>query len=88
MDAQQTQKLVAAASAVVSAAPVPGLQLGLFLLQEAIQDSPAIVADIQALFSKGIPTEADWNKLHAKVADKTYRDYVPDTALPQGEGQE
>lgn len=85
MPSINTQTLVTAASAVASAAPVPGLQLGLFLLQEGIKYEPAIAAELQQLFSKGVPTEDEWNALHAKVAAKSYRDYVPDTGLPASE---
>ena len=85
MDAQTTQRIVNAASAVASAAPVPGLQLGLFLLQEAIKQEPAIAAELQQLFSKGIPTDQDWQGLHDKVAAWSYRQFVPATSLPASE---
>lgn len=78
-------KLTDAASAVLSAAPVPGLQLGLFILREAIENEPAIAAEMQSLFSKGVPSDQDWYNLHASVANRTYRSYVPDSDLPPGE---
>lgn len=52
---------------------------------EALRAAPQLVADIQAIFAKGEPTEADWEELKAKVNAKTYWDYVPDTALPKPE---
>ncbi len=58
------------------------LTLALFVLQEGIKLEPAIAADLQQMFSKGIPTEQDWLNLRLKVASKAYRDYVPDTCLP------
>ncbi len=81
----KTKQIAAAASDIIAAAPVPGLKLGFFLLQEAIEYEPAIAAEIQSLFSKGVPTEDEWAALHARIAGKTYRDYVPDSALPPSE---
>ena len=67
--------------------PPQAISLAFFIVQEAIKLEPSIAAEIQAMFSKGIPTEQDWANLHAKVAGKTYRDYVPSTALPTAETQ-
>jgi hypothetical protein len=62
--------------------PPEALSLAFFLVQEAIKNEPAIAAEIQTLFNKGIPTDDDWANLRARVASKSYRDFVPDSALP------
>jgi hypothetical protein len=64
--------------------PPQAIQLGLFVIEEAIKAEPAIVAELQAMFTKGNPTADDWTALRAKVNAKTYRDYVPKTAIPPG----
>jgi hypothetical protein len=61
--------------------PPQALALALFLIEEGIKEEPALAADLRDLFNKTDPTAADWDALHAKVAAKTYRDYVPATAL-------
>lgn len=61
--------------------PPESVQLGLFVIEEAIKYEPAIAAAIRDLFTKTDPTPADWAALRAKVG-KGYRDYVPATALP------
>ena len=43
------------------------IALILGVLQDLIQSEPAIAAMVQQLFSKGIPTEADWEALRASV---------------------
>jgi len=58
------------------------LQLAFFIVEEAIKEGPALYADLQKLCAKADPTAADWAELRAKVAAKTYFDYVPNTALP------
>lgn len=65
--------------------PPQALSLAFFVLEEAIKVTPAIAAEIQQMFNKGVPTDQDWAALRAKVAGKTYRDYVPDSALPPSE---
>lgn len=65
--------------------PPESVQLAFFVVQEAIKVEPAIAAELQRMFNKGVPSEADWAALRAKVANKTYRDYVPDSALPADE---
>lgn len=52
---------------------------------EALRAAPQLVADIQAIFAKGEPTEADWEALKARVSAKSYFDYVPDSSLPKPE---
>ncbi len=61
--------------------PLESVQLGLFVIEEAIKYEPAIAAAIRDLFVKTDPTPEDWQALRAKVG-KGYRDYVPATALP------
>ncbi|HEV2210090.1 MAG TPA: hypothetical protein VG167_15020 [Verrucomicrobiae bacterium] len=61
--------------------PPQAIQLGLFVIEEAITNEPAIAAAISKLFSKGIPTAQDWTDLRASVASGDYKAYVPDTAL-------
>ena len=58
------------------------ISLAFFAIEEAIKQEPAIAAELQSLFSKGNPTPADWAALRVKVLSKTYRDYVPGTAIP------
>lgn len=62
------------------------LQLALFVIEEAIKEEPVIATAIQKLFEKGVPPPEAWNALRSNVADKNYRDYVPDSDLPPGEG--
>jgi len=57
------------------------LPLALFVLQEAIKYEPALEAEIRALFAKPEITAADWIALRLRVANKTYADYVPESAL-------
>lgn len=61
------------------------VQLAFFAIEEAIKAEPAIAAAIQQMFSKGIPTAADWANLRAGVATKTYGAYVPASELPPSE---
>jgi len=56
--------------------------LAIFILQEAVQNAPAIYAELQKLFTKSDPTPEDWADLRARVKAKDYRAYVPATALP------
>src|ERR1039457_5381588 len=55
--------------------------VALFAIDEAIKLEPGIAAAIRSMFAQGDPTPADWNALRAKVASKSYKDYVPSTAL-------
>jgi len=57
------------------------LAIILSLVEEAINITPGIVADIQAIFNNPNPTPADWEALRAKVLAKGYADYVPSTTL-------
>lgn len=56
--------------------------LALFALQEAIKLEPKIAEACQALFASGDPSPAEWEATRLLVSGKTYRDYVPDTAIP------
>jgi len=62
--------------------PPQAIQLGLFVIEEAIKQEPAIADAIRGLLNKNDPTPADWQALRDRVAAKSYRDYVPTTALP------
>lgn len=62
--------------------PPQALALAFFIIEEAIKLEPAIAAEIQSLLAKGDPTADDWTALRAKIATKTYADYVPASALP------
>jgi hypothetical protein len=65
--------------------PPQAVSLGLFVIEEAIKLVPGLYSEIQALFTKPDPTPADWEALRARVLAKSYRDFVPETALPTGE---
>jgi hypothetical protein len=56
-----------------------------FGIQEFIKVAPKLVDEFAALFSKGAPTDADWDALRAKILSKSYKDYVPTTQLPDEE---
>ena len=64
--------------------PPQALELSLFILEEAIKAAPAIAEDLRAMLAKPDPTPEDWALLRARITAKTYRDYVPSTALPPG----
>lgn len=61
--------------------PPQTLSLIIWALQELIAHEPEIAAAIKLLFTKADPTPADWQALHDKIALKSYRDYVPASAL-------
>jgi hypothetical protein len=52
-------------------------------LEELLKLSPALIADVQVIFSKGQPTAEDWQSLKDKVNAKSYWDYVPASDLPK-----
>lgn len=58
------------------------IALILQLVEAAIQEEPAIAADLSNLFSGAIPTPAQWAALRAAVASETYGQFVNDSALP------
>ena len=57
--------------------------LAMFVIQEAIKAEPAIAAVLRDLFNKADPTPEDWAATRARIASKSYRDYVPQSDLPQ-----
>lgn len=59
------------------------VQLVIFAVAEAVKAYPQLKAEIGAVLSKENPTPADWEALRAKVAEKGYFDFVPDSALPR-----
>ena len=62
------------------------LSLIIGLVEEAIKDTPPLIADLQAIFVKTNPTPADWEALRAKVLSESYASYVPASNLPAGGG--
>lgn len=51
------------------------------LVEELVVQSPAIVAELQSIFSNPSPTPADWEALRAKVVSDTFASLAPDTKL-------
>lgn len=58
------------------------IQLIIFALEAAVQEAPALVADIQNIFASGNPTASDFAALRSKVASESYGQFVPDSQLP------
>lgn len=58
------------------------IALILQLVEAAIQEEPAIAADLKNLFSGTAPTPEQWAALRASVAAETYGQFVPASALP------
>jgi|FreactTroBogLake_1042271.scaffolds.fasta_scaffold06398_5 hypothetical protein len=56
--------------------------LAIQVIQMAIQNEPAIAAEIAALFSQGIPTPAQFATAIANIQAETYRQFVPKSDLP------
>jgi hypothetical protein len=52
------------------------IALALFIIEEAIKEGPGLAADLAALFGKPDPTAEDWAALRARIAGKTYENYV------------
>lgn len=50
------------------------------LIEEAIKIEPAVATEIASLFSKGIPTPADWQAYRAKNAADSFETLAPDAA--------
>lgn len=53
------------------------------LVETIIQEEPAIAADLQKLFAKGVPTPDDFASLRALVEAETYGEFVPASDLPK-----
>jgi hypothetical protein len=62
--------------------PPATLTLVIFGIEEAIQQTPALIADLQNIFANGAPTAADFAALRAKVASESYQQFVPQSGLP------
>ena len=62
--------------------PPATLTLIIFGIEEAIQQTPALIADLQQIFSNGAPTAADFAALRAKVASESYQQFVPESSIP------
>lgn len=52
------------------------------LVEEAIKISPAIAAELQAIFAKPQPTAQDWLNLKIKVLAQSFESLAPDAVLP------
>jgi len=61
------------------------LALAVFGLEEIIKVAPGLYQEFADLFAKDNPTPADWDALRAKIASKSYKDYVPTTTLSDAE---
>jgi hypothetical protein len=70
----------AAAPEVAGANPL--VSLGLFALEEAIKQEPAIADELKALFASGTVTPEMIATLRAKIASESYAGLVPASALP------
>jgi hypothetical protein len=68
------------APAIAGANPV--VSLGLFAIEEAIKQEPAIAQELQALFATGTVTPEQIAALRAKIASESYAGFVPASALP------
>ena len=62
--------------------PPQAIALGIEVIEEAIKDAPALYAEFQKIFAKPNPVPADWMALKQTVLTESYRDFVPQTALP------
>lgn len=58
------------------------IQLAILVIEEAMKQGPALVADMKAVFAKGNPTPEDFAALRAKVAAEDYFKFVPQSDLP------
>lgn len=52
------------------------------LVEQAIKDAPGILAEFQGIFNKPNPTPEDWQAMRVAILAKSYKDFVPDSALP------
>ena len=57
----------------------------LALVSFAIQEEPAVQDMLVKLFSKGVPTPADWEAMRAEVAAMNYATLVPNSKIPLGQ---
>lgn len=53
------------------------------IIQLAVSAMPSIVSELRLLFSKGDPTDADWEALKRKVK-KSYDDYIAEARAASG----
>ena len=51
-------------------------------VETLVAQAPAIASALQALFSKGTPTPADFAALKAQIQSETYAGLVRNTQLP------
>ena len=62
--------------------PPQAIVLGIEVIEEAIKQAPALFAEFQKIFATANPAPEDWAALKQKVLTESYRDFVPQTALP------
>lgn len=62
--------------------PPQAVSLALFIIEEGIKLEPELANAVRSLLSKNDPSPQDWADLRTTVMAKSYRDYVPATALP------
>jgi hypothetical protein len=60
---------------------MPPIALALAVLEGAIEETPALLADLKLLFGKDNVTPADFAALREKVSAESYGQFVPDSAL-------
>jgi hypothetical protein len=60
---------------------MPPIALALAVIEGAIEETPALVADLKLVFGKDTVTPADIAALRAKVSDESYGKFVPDSTL-------
>lgn len=61
--------------------PPATLALIVGLVEEAIKDTPELVAEFQKIFAIKNATPADWQALKTTVLAENYEQYVPDSAI-------
>lgn len=54
------------------------IALAIQFIQLAIQEEPAIAAELKAILSKADPTPADWEALKQKVLGDSFESLAPD----------
>ena len=59
--------------------------LALSILELAIRETPAIADDLQTLFAGKQPTPEDFARARAAIQGETYKEFVPDTDLPDNQ---
>lgn len=58
------------------------IQLGLFVIREAIKHAPELKAEFIQLISKQEATVEDWQALRDKIQGRGYFQFVPKSSIP------